>query len=195
MMTDDRQLDSLRREARALLLASTSGDASARKRATAVLGACAEERFVLADALHVVARERGAPSWPALVHQTRRGPVRSALDDVLDDECRGEIEVETDLAYPDGSPVVISVRQRERRYLIEDGGEAVWRAGSPKGWEEVAERAVRRSGMNVSCTTGTVFVPAVARRDLEALTLRLAQSSLDVLDALLELDEPERRRG
>jgi hypothetical protein len=71
----------------------------------------------------------------------------------------------------------------------------VRRAGSPKGWEEVAERAVRRSGMNVSCTTGTVFVPAVARRDLEALTLRLAQSSLDVLDALLELDEPERRRG
>jgi hypothetical protein len=194
-MADDRQLDRLRREARSLLRAAASGEPAARERAAAVLGARAAERFVLADALHVVARERLAASWPALVAEARKGPIRSALEDAADDEGRAEVEVETDLAYPDGAPVVISVTQRERRYLLQDGGEAVRRAGRRIGWEEVAERAVRRSGMNVSRSTGAVFVPAVARRDLEVLTLRLAQTSLDVLEVLLELDEPGPSRG
>ena len=194
-MADDRQLDSLRREARSLLRAATAGEPAARERAAAVLGARVAERFVLADALHVVARERGAASWPALVANARRGPIRAALEDALDNEGRAEIEVETDLSYPDGAPVVISVTQRERRYLLEDGGEAVRRAGRPTGWEDVADRTVRRSGMNVSHSTGVVFVPAVARRDLESLALRLARSSLDVLEALVELDDPERLRG
>jgi hypothetical protein len=194
-MDDVRQLDSLRREARSLLRAATSGEPAARERAAAVLGARATERFVLADALHVVARERGAASWPALVAEARRGPIRSALEPALDTEDRAEVAVETDLAYPDGTPVVISVTQRDQRFLLADGGEAVRRAGRPKDWEDVAERVVRRSGMNVSRSTGAVFVPAVARRDLEALTLRLARSSLDVLEALLELDDPERPRG
>jgi hypothetical protein len=194
-MVDDRQLDSLRREARSLLRAATSGDATARARAAGVLGARAAERFVLADALHVVAREHGAPSWPALVERARRGPIWTALENALDTEGRTEIEVETDLAYPDGAPVVITVTQREGRYLLEDGGEAGRRAGRPEGWVDAAERAVRRSGMNVARTTGVVFVPAVALRDLEELVLRLARSSLDVLEALLELEEPGRSRG
>jgi hypothetical protein len=42
--------------------------------------------------------------------------------------------------------------------------------------------------MNVSPVTGSVFVPAVRSRDLDDLAVRLAQGSLDVFDALLELD-------
>jgi hypothetical protein len=36
-----------------------------------------------------------------------------------------------------------------------------------------------------------VFVPAVGAADLDALADRLARSCLDVLEALVELDEPE----
>jgi hypothetical protein len=187
---DDRQLDARRREARALLRAARAGDPDARKRAAAVLGARADERFVLADALHVVAREQGASSWPALVARVRAGAVRAALDEGSPDEGPAELEVETDLRYPDGSPVVIHVRRREARFLLTDRGEAVVRSGRPAGWTDTAERVVRRTGMNVSPTTGAVFVPAAGARDLDDLVLRLARASLDVLEALLELDEP-----
>jgi hypothetical protein len=84
---------------------------------------------------------------------------------------------------------VIAVRQRQRRYLLEDGGEAVQLSGRPVGWQEVAERAVRRSGMNVSRVTGAVFVPAVGGRDLDDLAVRLARASLEVLEALVELEK------
>jgi DNA-binding TFAR19-related protein (PDSD5 family) len=200
-MADERELEELRREARALLRAASAGDSAAHGRATAVLGARADARFVLADALHVVARERGARSWPELVARergarswpdlvarARRGRIASALDEALDEHGGAEIEVETDLAYPDGSPVVVAVRQRQRRYMLDDRGEAVRRAGRPPGWQETAERAVRRSGMNVSATTGVVFVPTVAGKGLDDLAWRLARGSLDVLEALLEGD-------
>src|SRR4051794_22059177 len=49
-----------RDEAKALLRAHRAGDT---ERARAVLGD--RERFVLADALHVIAREHGYRSWPA----------------------------------------------------------------------------------------------------------------------------------
>jgi hypothetical protein len=44
--------------------------------------------------------------------------------------------------------------------------------------------------MNLARTTGKVFVPAWDndRRDLEELTRRLARASLDVYEALLELE-------
>ena len=185
---DDRQLDARRREARALLRAVGAGDPAARERAAAVLGARADERFVLADALHVVAREQGASSWPALVARARAGVVRTALDEESTDDGPAEIEVETGLRYPDGSPVVIHVRRRETRFLLTDRAAAVNRSGRPAGWAETAERAVRRTGMNVSPTTGAVFVPAAGARDLDDLALRLARASLDVLEALLALD-------
>ena len=68
-----------------------------------MLGARADERFLLANALHVVARERGASSWPALVAEAKRGRIVTALDEALDEDGRAEIEVETDLAYPEVS--------------------------------------------------------------------------------------------
>jgi hypothetical protein len=76
-MTSDHQLDALRRDARTLQRAVSRGDAGARERAAAVVGRRVDERFLLTDALHVVARESGAVSWPALVARTRRGPIRA----------------------------------------------------------------------------------------------------------------------
>ena len=194
-MADERELDALRREARALLRAASSGDSAAYGRATAVLGARADARFVLADALHVVARERGARSWPELVARARRGRIASALDEALDEHGGAEIEVETDLAYPDGSPVVIGVRRRQQRIMLDDRGEAVRRAGRPPGWRAAAEHAVLHRGMNLAPESGTVFVPAVVGRELDDLALRLARSSLDVLETLLELERRARDAG
>ncbi|MEA2315552.1 MAG: hypothetical protein QOI03_2244, partial [Solirubrobacteraceae bacterium] len=59
-----------RREAKALVRAARSGDAQALARAHEALGERAHERFVLADALHVVAVEHGYRSWPALKRVT-----------------------------------------------------------------------------------------------------------------------------
>lgn len=60
-----RGVEQCRREAKALLRALRAGDAQARSRARETLGDRAEQRFVLADALHVVALEHGYRSWPA----------------------------------------------------------------------------------------------------------------------------------
>jgi hypothetical protein len=147
---------------------------------------------VLADALHVVAREHGASSWPSLVARERRGPIRRGLDDAAAENGPEEIDVETGRSYPDGGPVVITVRRRDGgRYLLSDRGGAVARAGRRHGWLETAERAVRRSGMNVA-RSGEVFVPAVESRDLEDLADRLSRASLEVLEALVELGENAR---
>jgi hypothetical protein len=54
-----------RREAKALLRGVRSGDPDAVRRAREALGAGFDERFVLADALHVLALEHGHRSWPA----------------------------------------------------------------------------------------------------------------------------------
>jgi hypothetical protein len=192
-MVDDRELHGLRREARALQRAVASRDRVAEERASRVLGRRVERRFALADALHVVAREHGATSWPALVARARRGRVGAALDEGLDEEGRSEVDVETSLDWPGGEPVVIAVSRRQHRYLLDDRGEAVRRAGRPAGWVTAAEAAARREGMNVSPTNGVIFVPAVGRVDLDDLAHRLARSSLDVLEALVELDEPAGR--
>jgi hypothetical protein len=74
--------------------------------------------------------------------------------------------------------------------MLDDRGEAVARSGRPRGWADVAERAVEPFGMNVARTTGTVFVPAWdnGRRDLEELARHIASASLDVCEALLEVE-------
>ena len=192
-MIDDGELQRLRREARALQRAVASRDRDAEVRAWNVLGGRVARRFVLADALHVVARENDAASWPALVLRARRRRVGSALDEELDEEGRSEVDVETSLDWPDGEPVVVAVSVRKHRYMLDDRGEAVRRAGRRTGWRSAAEAAARREGMNVSPASGAVFVPAAGRVDLDDLAHRLARSSLDVLEALVELDEPDGR--
>jgi hypothetical protein len=194
-MADSGHTDRLRREARLLLRAVRSGEHTGLERAANVLGTRLHERFVLADALHVVAREQGANSWPALVREHRRGPIRAALDNARDSDIIAEIDVETSLPYPDGEPVMIRVRRREGSLcVLDDCGGATARAGRRQGWLDAAERAVRRSGVNVS-RSGVVFVGANERRDLESLAIRVAQASLDVLEAILELDDPRQARG
>jgi ankyrin repeat protein len=59
-----RSIDRLRQDAKALRKAFAAGDAEARARAEAVFGPRAALKH--ADALHVVAREAGHPSWPRL---------------------------------------------------------------------------------------------------------------------------------
>ena len=189
-MTDDRDLRALRREARALLRAAASGDAAASTRVAAVLGSRAEKRFVLADALHVVAREHHALSWPALVAARRRGTIRSELDAALENDGADAVDVETGTNFPDGTPVVVTVRRREHRYMLDDRGATIAKAGRPAGWHQAAEGAVRPSGMNVARTTGALFVPAVEGRDLEDLTARLARAALEVYEAIVALDDP-----
>ena len=102
----------------------------------------------------------------------------------LSAEERGEIVVDSGLAYGDGEPVRILVRKRLRRYLISDRSRGVAKAGKPAGWREVAERAAEP--MNVA-RTGAVFVPAVASRDLDDLVIRLADASRAVHEALVVL--------
>jgi hypothetical protein len=63
-------LDEHRRDAKRLLRAFREGDSAALERARAALGDRARQRFVLADALHVVAVEHGFRSWPAFKHET-----------------------------------------------------------------------------------------------------------------------------
>lgn len=59
----------LRRDAKRLLRGVGAGEPAAQARAAAVLGERWRERFVLADALHVIAVEHGRRSWPAFKHE------------------------------------------------------------------------------------------------------------------------------
>jgi len=60
-----RGIEHYRREAKALLRDVRTGDPDALLRAREALGARLDERFVLADALHVLALQHGHRSWPA----------------------------------------------------------------------------------------------------------------------------------
>ena len=61
-----------RAEAKSLLRAVRAGDADAANRARTVLGGRFADRFVLADALHVLALEHGYRSWPAFVRSVKQ---------------------------------------------------------------------------------------------------------------------------
>ena len=99
---------------------------------------------------------------------------------------RGEIGIDSGLAYGDGEPVEVLVRKRLHRYVLSDQGRAVEKAGKPSGWREAAEIACLP--MNVD-RQGTVFVPIVEGRGIEDLVVRLADASRSVHEALLALDE------
>jgi ankyrin repeat protein len=63
-----RQLEQYRGEAKHLLRAVREGNDDATERAQRAIGERVGRRFVLADALHVVAVEHGYRSWPAFKH-------------------------------------------------------------------------------------------------------------------------------
>lgn len=161
-----------RKEAKSLVRAFRSGDAEAVRRAAAVLGERAVERFVLADAQHVVAREAGYRSWR----------------DLKEAEDREERLVDSGLRWSDGEPVLVRVRRRGRRHDVDDLGEAARRAGRPPGWRDRAHRVVVEEWwLNVD-RTGRVFVPTNAAR-LDWVIGRVAGASLALYLALLELEE------
>jgi len=179
-------LDYYRKRAKALVRAHRRGDAEARARAARVLGD--RDRFVLADALHVIAQEHGLRSWPELKRSVESSRAGTSLTDLSDG---AEEIVIFDLAYVDGEPVQVRVRRRSHRIDIDDRGEAVERAGRPPGWLAVAEAVVESHNLNVN-RRGVVFVPAVVGRDLDSLARRVGEASLAVHGALLELDDQRR---
>ena len=175
-------LDYYRKHAKALVRAHRSGDAEARARAARSLGD--RDRFLIADALHVIAREHGLRSWPELKRAVEASWAPTGLASLPDG---GELLVPFGLAYVDGEPVRVRVRRRAHRVDIDDRGEGVERAGRRPGWLPVAEAVVERHHLNVN-RRGVVFVPAVIGRDLDSLARRIAEASLAVHSALLELD-------
>jgi hypothetical protein len=101
---------------------------------------------------------------------------------------RDDVVLETGLAYVEGEPVLVTSRKRGRRYELRDDGWAVELAGRPRGWRERATAVVDAYDLNLT-RTGVVFVPAVEGGvDRDWLVGRVAEASLALYDALLELE-------
>lgn len=101
----------------------------------------------------------------------------------------GTTTLDSGLVYGGHGPVEVHVRKRGRRYDISDGAGAVSAAGRPAGWLDAAERVVAEADLNVN-RRGVVFVRVVEGRDVGALTRRVAEASLAVYEALLEIGAP-----
>jgi hypothetical protein len=100
---------------------------------------------------------------------------------------RDEVPLETALAYREGEPVLVRLRRRGRRYDLRGDGRAVELAGRSPGWRDCAAAVVDAHDLNVS-RTGVVFVPAVEGGvDRDWLAGRVAETSVALYDALLEL--------
>jgi hypothetical protein len=96
--------------------------------------------------------------------------------------------VDTGLDYVPGEPVRVLVKRRGIRYDLGDDGRAVKVAGRPRGWHALAERIVAEEGLNVA-RDGRVFVCVTEGRDMDALAAKVAETSVRVCDALLDLDD------
>jgi hypothetical protein len=108
---------------------------------------------------------------------------------------RGEVSLDSGLTYGGGLPVVVVIRKRPRGsggwLELADDGRAVEAAGRPAGWLRVAEHVVAELDLNVN-RRGVVFVASPGWRDdewLHSLAERVADASLAVYEALLELDD------
>jgi hypothetical protein len=126
-----------------------------------------------------------------LVQADRLAAVRSVLDRAgATSRESGQTTIDSGLFYDGRQSIEVTVNKRGHRYDIGDGGSAVEAAGAPRGWLEIAEGFVAEVGLNVN-RRGVVFVSAVEGRDIAALVLKVAETSLAVYSALLESqDEP-----
>jgi hypothetical protein len=163
-----------RKQAKALVRGYRVGDRDAVRRAEAVLGRRARERFLLSDAQHVVAREAGFRTWQEL---------REARPEWVEGE---DVAVVTDLRYGPDAAIEVTIRKRGWRFDVSDGGRAVELAGRPAGWRDVAERVVDEYWLNVN-RRGVVFVQANEAR-LDWLVARIAECSATLYEALLEAE-------
>jgi hypothetical protein len=165
-----------RKQAKALVRAYRAGERDAVRRAEAVLGTRARDRFQLSDAQHVVAREQGHRSW----HELRLARVDTPV--WIDGE---DVVVPTDLVYGPDEPVEVVVRKRGWRFDISDGARAVELAGRPNGWRDVAQQVVVDTyWINVN-RRGVVFVQSTEGR-LEWLVGRVAECSRTLYEELLD---------
>ena len=164
-----------RKQAKALVRAFRAEDLPAVRRADAVLGGRAQERFALSDAQHVVAREHGFRTWQDLRHALESLPVWIDGEDVT---------VATGLLYAPSEPVEVVVRKRGWRFDVSDAGTAVELAGRPHGWATVAGRVAHAFAINVN-RRGVVFVQSNEGR-LESLIARVAECSAALYEELLD---------
>lgn len=101
---------------------------------------------------------------------------------------RGDVVVASGLEYTEGEPVLVRIRQRGRRYQLSDDARAVELAGRPLGWRPCATEVVEAFSLNVN-RAGVVLVPAVEGGvDRNWLARRVAEASVVLYDALLELE-------
>ena len=168
-----------RKQAKALVRAHRAGEPDATRRAHAVLGSRAAQRFLLSDAQYVVAREQGFRTWKELRQAQDASPEWVEGEDVV---------LSTGLEYAPGEPVEVVVRKRSWKFDLSDSGRAVELAGRPSGWRDVAEPIVNEQYFINVNRRGVVFVQSNALR-LDSLATRVAECSRAVHAALLELGE------
>lgn len=178
-------LEHCRKDAKRLLRGVGAGDPDALARAREVLGERVQQRFVLSDAQHVVANERGYRSWPELTRAaaepTSRGTAQPTRDESI---------VDTGLEYRPGDPVRVWVLSRERRLSVSDHGAALRKAGAGPGWERACGRVHAELDVNIT-RGGVVWLPVVAVGPGEQdVARRIARASLIFFQELLELDPP-----
>lgn len=144
------RIERYRDEAKMLLRAVRGGDAVAAQRAREALGDRVDDRFVLADALHVVALEHGHRSWPAFKHDLAAhadGSVRPV----------GRIGVSASATYPHGltsflTPLDVTTARPCNDFAhVYQGSASTTVRTSPSG------RRVRTRGC--ASHTSTAFVP------------------------------------
>ena len=82
--------------------------------------------------------------------------------------------------------MTVVVTRREGRIRVDDGGEAVARAGLPPGWWEVARRIEDEFCVNVS-RHGVVFLPVAACFSVDEIEARIAAASSAFANDLLDL--------
>ncbi len=169
-------LEHCRKDAKRLLRAVGDGDAGALARAREVLGDHVQRRFILSDAQHVIASERGYRSWPALVRESA-------------EPARDESLIDTGLEYRPGDPVHVWVTHRERRVSVSDRGAALRRAGVVSGWERATAAVLAELDVNIT-RGGVVWLPVVAvGPGQEAVARRIGRASLVFFQELLELEQ------
>lgn len=183
------------------------GDAEARER-VARYGRQIE-RLSLDEARRVIGRENGNRTWSELSmilesrvrfapdHEERFGPLLAAFESQRAGWGeRGEARLDTGLRYGGARPLVILARRSPGHYSFSDEAGAVVAAGRPYGWLDVAREVVDADAMNINLR-GVVSMGAVERRDtawLHSIAARVADTSLAVYQALLELEAAEEPR-